>query len=73
MSPLQFQKQIHLQEVRRLLLGEDLDVARAGFRVGYDDSSYFSRDCKKLFGALPQRDIAKLRNNPEVWKTQIED
>ena len=63
MSPLQFQKQIRLQEARRLMLGEDLDAASAGFRVGYEDPSYFSRDYKKLFGAPPQRDIAKLRSN----------
>ncbi|HQU85650.1 MAG TPA: AraC family transcriptional regulator, partial [Pyrinomonadaceae bacterium] len=63
MSPLQFQKQIRLQEARRLMLGEDLDAASAGFRVGYEDPSYFSRDYKKLFGAPPQRDIAKLRGN----------
>ena len=65
MSPLQFQKQIRLQEARRLMLGEDLDAASAGFRVGYEDPSYFSRDYKKHFGAPPQRDIAKLRNNLE--------
>jgi AraC-like DNA-binding protein len=66
MSPLQFQKQIRLQEARRLMLGEDLDAASAGFRVGYEDPAYFSRDYKKLFGAPPQRDIAKLRNNLEL-------
>jgi AraC-like DNA-binding protein len=66
MSPLQFQKQIRLQEARRLMLGEDLDVASAGFRVGYEDPSYFSREYKKLFGAPPQRDIARLRGNLEV-------
>ena len=66
MSPLQFQKQLRLQEARRLMLGEDLDAASAGFRVGYDDPAYFSRDYKKLFGAPPQRDIAKLRSNLEV-------
>jgi len=65
-SPVQFQKQIRLQEARRLMLGEDLDAASAGFRVGYEDPSYFSRDYKKLFGAPPQRDIAKLRSNLEV-------
>jgi AraC-like DNA-binding protein len=62
MSPVQFQKQIRLQEARRLMLGEDLDVASAGFRVGYEDPSYFSREYKKLFGTPPQRDIAKLRS-----------
>lgn len=66
MSPLQFQKQIRLQEARRLMLGEDLDAASAGFRVGYEDPSYFSREYKKLFGAPPQRDIAKLRDNLEL-------
>lgn len=34
MSPLQFQKQIRFQEARRLMLGDDLDAANAGFRVG---------------------------------------
>jgi AraC-like DNA-binding protein len=66
MSPLQFQKQIRLQEARRLMLGEDLDAASAGFRVGYEDPSYFSRDYKKQFGAPPQRDIARLRGSVEA-------
>ena len=63
MSPLQFQKQIRLQEARRLMLGENMDVATAGFRVGYEDPSYFSREYKKLFGVPPLRDIARLRSN----------
>ena len=65
MSPLQFQKQIRLQEARRLMLGEELDAASAGHRVGYEDAAYFSRDYKKLFGAPPQRDIARLRGSLE--------
>lgn len=66
MSPLQFQKQIRLQEARRLMLGEDLDAASAGHRVGYEDPAYFSRDYKKLFGAPPQRDINRLRDSLEA-------
>jgi len=66
MSPLQFQKQIRLQEARRLMLGEDMDAASAGFRVGYEDPAYFSREYKKLFGAPPQRDIARLRSSLEI-------
>jgi AraC-like DNA-binding protein len=65
MSPLQFQKQIRLQEARRLMLGDDLDAASAGFRVGYEDPAYFSRDYKKMFGAPPQRDIARMRSSLE--------
>jgi AraC-like DNA-binding protein len=66
MSPLQFQKQIRLQEARRMMLGDDLDAASAAFRVGYEDPSYFSRDYKKLFGSPPQRDIVSLRSRLEA-------
>ena len=43
LSPLQFQKQLRLQEARRLMLGEDLDAASAGYRVGYHDAAHFNR------------------------------
>jgi len=61
MSPLQFQKQIRLQEARRLMIGEDLDAAHAGYRVGYDDASHFTREYKRLFGEPPMRDVQRLR------------
>ena len=61
MSPLQFQKHLRLQEARRLMLSEDLDAAEAGYRVGYDDASYFSREYKRYFGAPPIRDVERLR------------
>ena len=62
MSPLQFQKQLRLQEARRLLLGGEVDVARAGYRVGYDDPPHFNREYKKLFGEPPGRDVQRLRS-----------
>jgi AraC-like DNA-binding protein len=61
LSPLQFQKQLRLQEARRLMLGEDLDAARAAYRVGYSDASHFNREYKSLFGAPPMRDVHQLR------------
>jgi AraC-like DNA-binding protein len=61
MSPLQFQKRMRLQEARRLMLGEDLDAASAGYRVGYGDASHFNREYKRLFGAPPARDVERLR------------
>jgi AraC-like DNA-binding protein len=63
MSPLQFQKRVRLQEARRLMLGEDLDAAGAGHRVGYGDASQFSREYKRLFGAPPARDVERLRED----------
>ena len=61
MSPLQFQKRLRLQEARRLMLGEDLDAASAGYRVGYDDATHFNREYKSLFGLPPIRDVERLR------------
>jgi AraC-like DNA-binding protein len=61
MSPLQFQKRLRLQEARRLMLGEHLDAASAGYRVGYDDAAHFNREYKSLFGLPPMRDVERLR------------
>jgi AraC-like DNA-binding protein len=61
MSPLQFQKQVRLQEARRLMMGEDFDAASAGYQVGYGDPSHFNRDYKKHFGYAPMQDVERLR------------
>jgi AraC-like DNA-binding protein len=61
MSPLQFQKHLRLQEARRLMLGESLDAASAGYRVGYGNASHFTREYKRLFGEPPMRDVEHLR------------
>jgi AraC-like DNA-binding protein len=66
MSPLQFQKQLRLQEARRLMVGEALDAATAGYRAGYADASQFNRDYKRLFGVTPMRDMGRLRKALEV-------
>jgi AraC-like DNA-binding protein len=61
MTPLQFQKQLRLQEARSLMLVEDIDTTTAAFRVGYESPSQFSREYRRLFGEPPGRDIARLR------------
>jgi len=60
LSPLQFQKQLRLQEARRLMMAERLDAASAAEQVGYESPSHFSRDYAKRFGAPPGRDVAQL-------------
>ena len=62
LSPLQYQKQLRLQEARRLMLSEGLEAASASFRVGYESPSQFSREYSRLFGAPPLRDMNRLRN-----------
>lgn len=61
MSPLQYQKHIRLQEARRLLLAEPIDAATVARRVGYESPSQFSREYRRLFGAPPGQDAARLR------------
>ena len=61
LSPVQYQKQLRLQEARRLMLSDRLDASTAGFRVGYESASQFSRDYARHFGAPPLRDINNLR------------
>jgi AraC-like DNA-binding protein len=62
MSPIQFQKQIRLQEARLLLAGRAHDVTTVGHRVGYVSVSQFSRDYRRQFGTPPSVDSARLRD-----------
>jgi AraC-like DNA-binding protein len=61
MSPLQFQKRIRLQQARSLLVAHPGDIAGVGHRVGYDSPSQFTREYRRLFGAPPGEDAARLR------------
>ena len=61
MSPIQFQKQIRLQEARLLLATHPGDVTGIGHSVGYDSPSQFSREYRRQFGAPPSQDTARLR------------
>lgn len=61
MSPLQFQKQVRLQEARRLMMAAPLDATTASRQVGYQSASQFSREYSRLFGSTPSRDMAQLR------------
>lgn len=64
MSPIQFQKQIRLQEARLLLAANPRDVTSVGFRVGYESASQFSREYRRQFSRPPSEDAILLRNNP---------
>ncbi|MFD1775063.1 AraC family transcriptional regulator [Paenibacillus rhizophilus] len=65
-SPLQYLKAIRLQTARRLLLSEGLEAADAGFRVGYESPSQFSREYARMFGRPPMNDVKHLRNTFSV-------
>jgi AraC-like DNA-binding protein len=63
MSPLQFQKHLRLHEARRLMFAGGIECATAGHRVGYESPSQFSREYRRLFGAPPRVEIARLRES----------
>ena len=62
MSPLQYQKHLRLHEARRLMFADGIESATAGHRVGYESASQFSREYRRLFGAPPRSEIARLRD-----------
>jgi len=66
MSPLQYQKRLRLQETRRLLLVRGLNTTDIAFRVGYNDSSHFSREYKGLFGLPPKQDMKRLQGSTGI-------
>jgi AraC-like DNA-binding protein len=63
MSPIQFQKQIRLQEARLALATHPVEVTGVAYRVGYGSPSQFSRDYRRQFGASPSKDAAQLHTN----------
>lgn len=61
MSPLQFQKQLRMQEARRLLLTESADASEVAYRAGYESASQFSREYSRMFGFPPKADMKRLK------------
>jgi AraC-like DNA-binding protein len=71
MSPIQFQKQLRLQEARRLLLIDSSDVADVAFRVGYESQSQFSREYSRMFGFPPRVDINRIKEKLSLKEQSI--
>jgi AraC-like DNA-binding protein len=60
-SPLQYLKTIRLHKARMLMVHEGLRAGIAAERVGYESSSQFSREFKRLFGSSPLEETARVR------------
>ncbi|WP_293393840.1 AraC family transcriptional regulator [Nevskia sp.] len=61
LSPLQYQKQLRLQEARQLLLTGDHSASNVAFAVGYESASQFSREYLRQFGVSPVRNVRQIR------------
>lgn len=56
MTPIQFQKQLRLQEARVLLRTQPLTAAEVAYQVGYTSPAHFTRTYHKAFGRTPAED-----------------
>lgn len=63
MTPIQYQRRIRLQEARKSLLVESLNIGEVSVRVGYESHSQFSKDYRQYFGRLPKDDIFEHLSN----------
>ncbi|OYT80885.1 AraC family transcriptional regulator [Pseudomonas sp. PGPPP2] len=70
LSPIQYQKQLRLQEARQLLLAGEHRASDVAFVVGYESASQFSREYLRQFGASPARDVREIRQaiNGEIFQ-----
>lgn len=66
MGPLQYQKQLRLQEARRLMLSGPVGATMAALTVGYESPSQFNREYRRLFGQPPLQDIKAMRRSSEA-------
>lgn len=62
LSPLQFRTRLRLEEARRMMVSAPVGAAEAGFAVGYESPSQFSRDYRRLYGRAPANDVARMKN-----------
>jgi AraC-like DNA-binding protein len=60
MSPIRFQKQVRLQEARRLLVA-GTTAAEVAHAVGYASPTQFNREYRRTYGLSPAQDAAHLR------------
>ncbi|MFK7693164.1 AraC family transcriptional regulator N-terminal domain-containing protein [Paenibacillus sp. HJGM_3] len=63
MGPLQYQKQLRLQEARRLMLSGPVGATTAALTVGYESPSQFNREYRRLFGLPPLQDVKGMRKS----------
>jgi AraC-like DNA-binding protein len=61
LTPLQYQKELRLQEAHRMLATEGEDAASVAFRVGYGSASQFSREYARHFGLPPISHLRELQ------------
>ncbi|MGX9118553.1 AraC family transcriptional regulator N-terminal domain-containing protein [Mesorhizobium sp. BHbsci] len=73
LTPGQYQKRLRLIEARRLMLDEGFSATSAGFEVGYESISQFTREYARLFKAPPKRDALRVRDAASGIREEMQD
>lgn len=60
-TPMQYLKVTRLHKARLLMVQDGVSAATAARRVGYESSSQFSREFKRLFGRTPAHEAAAMK------------
>lgn len=60
-TPIQYVKTVRLHKARSLMAFKGMKASEAAYEVGYQSSSQFNREFKRLFGLAPQQEISRLR------------
>ena len=63
LSPLQYQKKLRLYEAHRLMMSGKVNVEKAAYEVGYESSSQFNREYKRMFGVPPKANVKRIKQS----------
>ncbi|MGV6489685.1 AraC family transcriptional regulator N-terminal domain-containing protein [Stenotrophomonas bentonitica] len=69
-SPMQYLKSTRLHQARLLMAREGMTAAAACHAVGFESTSQFSREFKRLFGLTPAKEAQRMRESfaiPQAW------
>jgi AraC-like DNA-binding protein len=61
MSPIQFQKNLRLEEAKQLLTFEKIAVNEIAYKVGYESPSQFSREFSRMYGVSPKQFVNAMK------------
>ncbi|BES73152.1 AraC family transcriptional regulator [Marinobacter nanhaiticus D15-8W] len=65
-SPMQYVKAVRLHQARLLMFRNSMTAAAASLHVGYESTSQFSREFRRLFGRSPREEVAWMRSSFEL-------
>jgi AraC-like DNA-binding protein len=60
-TPMQYVKSTRLHQARLLMVREDMTAAAACHAVGYESTSQFNREFKRLFGLTPAAEVRRMK------------